>query len=63
MQLLMDLSKLGVFDSHRVDIISTFEELETVSRNMCFALHSKRVQLLSLQFLFLLYKVASLYSI
>ena len=47
MQLLMDLSKLGVFDSHQVDI-STYEELESVSRNMCFALHSKRVQLLSL---------------
>ena len=60
MQLLMDLSKLGVFDSHHVDS-STFEELESVSRNMCFALHSKRVQLLSLYIyiFFLMYKVAS----
>ena len=47
MQLLMDWSKLGVFDSHYVEI-STFEELESVSRNICYALHSKIVQFLSL---------------
>ena len=46
MQLLMDSTNLGVLKARQFDD-DTYVESESVSRNMCFALHSKRVQLLS----------------
>ena len=46
MQLLMDSTNLWILKARQFDD-NAYVELESVSRNMCFALHSKRVQLLS----------------
>ena len=41
MQLSMDSASLGVLKAHQIDN-NTYVELESVSRNMCFALHFKK---------------------
>ena len=45
MQLLMDSSNIEELNSLRIDD-SISKEIESVSRDMCFALHRKRIQLL-----------------
>ena len=47
MQLLMDSSNIEELNSLKVDD-SIYKEIESVSRDMCFALHRKRIQLLNI---------------
>ena len=47
MQLLMDLSNIEELNSLKVDE-SIYREIESVSRDMGFALHRKRIQLLDI---------------
>ena len=45
-QLPMDSTSLGVLKDRQVNN-NTYAELESASSNMCFVLHSKKVQLLN----------------
>ena len=47
MQLLMDSSNMEELNSFKVDD-SIYKEIESVCRDMCFALHRKRIQLLDI---------------
>ena len=47
MQLLMDSSNIEELNSLKVDD-SIYKEIESVSRDMFFALHRKRIQLLDI---------------
>ena len=47
MQLLMDSSNIEELNTLKVDD-SIYKEIESVSRDMCFALHRKRIQLLNI---------------